>query len=92
MVDIYVGPENTHWILHEKLLYHHSPYFATLLLLQHQLPDDKTLPSKAFFGWLAMLLQCVCSVVAIGAGFLSLGVYDLCIPNSLVNLPPAEAG
>jgi hypothetical protein len=30
MVDIYVGPENTHWILHEKLLCAKSKFFSKI--------------------------------------------------------------
>jgi hypothetical protein len=58
MVDIYVGPENTHWILHEKLLCHHSPYFRRIFYSKTNssktfgLPDDEDLPFKTFVGWL----------------------------------------
>lgn len=30
MVDIYVSPESTHWILHSKLLCHRSPFFRRI--------------------------------------------------------------
>ncbi|KAL8931756.1 MAG: hypothetical protein Q9211_006752, partial [Gyalolechia sp. 1 TL-2023] len=30
LVDIYVGEENSHYPLHEKLLCHHSPYFSRI--------------------------------------------------------------
>lgn len=61
MVDIYVGPENTHWILHEKLLCHHSPFFRkvfyskTLTSSRTQsfgLPEEEDAPFKTFVGWL----------------------------------------
>jgi len=58
MVDIYVGPENTHWILHEKLLCHHSPYFRKIFykkgstITSHGLPEEEDLPFKTFVGWL----------------------------------------
>lgn len=58
MVDLYVGPENTHWILHEKLLCHHSPYFRNIFYKKgstttsHGLPEDEDLPFKTFVGWL----------------------------------------
>ncbi len=61
MVDIYVGPENTHWILHEKLLCHHSPYFRKVFYSktsEHSktqtfgLPDEEDAPFKTFVGWL----------------------------------------
>jgi hypothetical protein len=58
MVDIYVGPENTHWILHEKLLCYHSPFFRNIFLKKgsatktYGLPDDEDAPFKTFVGWL----------------------------------------
>jgi hypothetical protein len=58
MVDLYVGPESTHWILHEKLLCHHSPYFRNIFYKKgssttsHGLPDEEDLPFKTFVGWL----------------------------------------
>ncbi|EUC45209.1 hypothetical protein COCMIDRAFT_96055 [Bipolaris oryzae ATCC 44560] len=61
MVDIYVGPENTHWILHEKLLCHHSPFFRKIFYSKSStssrtqsfgLPDEEDLPFKTFVGWL----------------------------------------
>jgi hypothetical protein len=58
MVDIYVGPENTHWILHEKLLCHHSPYFRKIFYKKgstttsHGLPEEEDFPFKTFVGWL----------------------------------------
>lgn len=58
MVDLYVGPENTHWILHEKLLCHHSPFFRKIFYSKksrptsYKLPDDEDAPFKTFVGWL----------------------------------------
>lgn len=58
MVDIYVGPENTHWILHEKLLCHHSPFFRRIFYSKSNttksfgLPDEEDAPFKTFVGWL----------------------------------------
>lgn len=58
MVDIYVGPENTHWILHEKLLCHHSPFFRKIFYSKERpsksfgLPDEEDAPFKTFVGWL----------------------------------------
>jgi hypothetical protein len=58
MVDLYVGPESTHWILHEKLLCHHSPYFRKIFYKKgssttsHGLPDEEDFPFKTFVGWL----------------------------------------
>ncbi|KAF2003072.1 hypothetical protein P154DRAFT_520422 [Amniculicola lignicola CBS 123094] len=58
MVDLYVGPENTHWILHEKLLCHHSPFFRKVFYNKTHpsktfgLPDEEDGPFKLFVGWL----------------------------------------
>lgn len=58
MVDIYVGTENTHWILHEKLLCYHSPFFRNIFLKKgsttktYGLPDEEDAPFKTFVGWL----------------------------------------
>ncbi|KAH9867707.1 hypothetical protein IAQ61_008301 [Plenodomus lingam] len=61
MVDIYIGPENTHWILHEKLLCHHSPFFRKIFYSKTSshsstqsfgLPDEEDTPFKTFVGWL----------------------------------------
>jgi len=58
MVDIYVGTENTHWILHEKLLCYHSPFFRRIFYSKERpaksfgLPDEEDAPFKAFVGWL----------------------------------------
>lgn len=61
MVDIYVGPDNTHWILHEKLLCHHSPFFRKTFYdsscsesnsKSFGLPDEEDAPFGAFVGWL----------------------------------------
>ncbi|KAF2097107.1 hypothetical protein NA57DRAFT_77362 [Rhizodiscina lignyota] len=61
MVDIYVGSENTHWILHEKLLCARSKYFAKIFYTGSEansksktfgLPDDEDEPFRMFVGWL----------------------------------------
>lgn len=58
MVDIYVGPENTHWILHEKLLCHHSPFFRKIFYgkdnktTSYGLPEEEDPTFKCFVGWL----------------------------------------
>ncbi|KAG9194995.1 btb poz-like protein [Alternaria panax] len=61
MVDIYVGPENTHWILHEKLLCYHSPFFRKIFYSKSNsssrtqsfgLPEEEDAPFKTFVGWL----------------------------------------
>lgn len=58
MVDIYVGEENTHWILHEKLLCHHSPFFRKIFYAKGSttqsfgLPEDDDNAFKTFVGWL----------------------------------------
>ncbi|KAK3705774.1 hypothetical protein LTR37_013081 [Vermiconidia calcicola] len=59
MVDIYVGEENTHWILHEKLLCHRSKFFRNIFYNKkgsknsmYGLPDEGDEPFKLFVGWL----------------------------------------
>lgn len=61
LVDLYVGPENTHWVLHEKLLCHHSPFFRKIFYAKKGgqgrtqafgLPEEEDGPFKAFVGWL----------------------------------------
>ncbi|MCJ1340387.1 hypothetical protein MMC09_005681 [Bachmanniomyces sp. S44760] len=61
MVDIYVGPDATHWILHEKLLCHHSPFFASIFYSKNKnsssskefgMPDLDDQPFELFVGWL----------------------------------------
>lgn len=59
MVDIYVGSENTHWILHEKLLCYRSTFFRNVFYNKEGrknqsfgLPDDDDEPFKLFVGWL----------------------------------------
>lgn len=59
MVDIYVGEENTHWILHEKLLCHRSKFFRNIFYNKegnknhtYGLPDEDDGPFKLFVGWL----------------------------------------
>ena len=59
MVDIYVGLENTHWILHEKLLCHRSRFFRKALISKtgrrnehFALPDEEDHPFKLFVAWL----------------------------------------
>ncbi|KAK5163639.1 uncharacterized protein LTR77_010588 [Saxophila tyrrhenica] len=62
MVDIYVGPDNTHWILHEKLLCHRSKFFREIFYPSkpssssknsaYGLPDENDEPFRLFVGWL----------------------------------------
>lgn len=61
MVDIYVGPENTHWILHEKLLCARSRFFSNVFYTKHSktqgnkvlgLPDEEDSAFRLFVGWL----------------------------------------
>ena len=59
MVDIYVGEENTHWILHEKLLCYRSKFFRNIFHnkkgtknTRYGLPDEEDEPFKLFVGWL----------------------------------------
>ncbi|KAJ9665393.1 hypothetical protein H2201_004470 [Coniosporium apollinis] len=60
LVDIYVGSENTHWILHEKLLCYRSKFFAKIFYSSSEsgsnkvfgLPDEEDEPFRLFVGWL----------------------------------------
>lgn len=58
MVDIYVGQENTHWILHEKLLCYRSKFFNNIFKGKENkdhkfgLPDEEDEPFRLFVGWL----------------------------------------
>ncbi|KAL9637466.1 MAG: hypothetical protein Q9164_002165 [Protoblastenia rupestris] len=61
LVNIYVGPENTHWILHERLLCYHSPFFRRIFYSKESesshsknygFPDSDDLPFELFVGWL----------------------------------------
>ena len=63
MVDIYVGPESTHWPLHERLLCYHSPFFASIFYDEkanshpdenksYGLPDEDDLSFELLVGWL----------------------------------------
>lgn len=61
MVDIYVGSENTHWILHEKLLCYRSKFFQKIFYNDNTessqnksfgLPDEEEEPFQHFVGWL----------------------------------------
>ncbi|KAF2478840.1 hypothetical protein BDY17DRAFT_305925 [Neohortaea acidophila] len=67
MVDIYVGPENTHWVLHEKLLCHRSKHFRDIFYAKKKkstsntanantkvygLPDEEDEPFNLFVAWL----------------------------------------
>ncbi|KAF7504716.1 hypothetical protein GJ744_001785 [Endocarpon pusillum] len=66
IVDIYVGPESTHWPIHEKLLCYHSPFFASIFYndkdkksnsrssssKSYGLPDDDDHPFELLVGWL----------------------------------------
>lgn len=65
MVDIYVGNENTHWVLHEKLLCAKSKFFSKIFWDNHKvsksqhtgnksfgLPEEEDEPFKMFVGWL----------------------------------------
>ena len=60
-MNIYVGSENTHWILHERLLCYHSPFFAKIFYSKENeaahsknygFPDADDAPFELFVGWL----------------------------------------
>lgn len=61
MVDIYVGPENTHFNMHEKLLCYNSTFFSKIFYNSNKkeaqtkdlgLPDEDEKPFTMFVGWL----------------------------------------
>jgi hypothetical protein len=61
LVDIYVGTENTHWVLHERLLCHRSKFFSSIFYKKGAtpqsnktfgLPDEDDAPFRLFVGWL----------------------------------------
>ncbi|KAI4171198.1 MAG: hypothetical protein LQ343_004404 [Gyalolechia ehrenbergii] len=61
LVDIYVGEENSHYPLHEKLLCHHSPFFARIFYTKSSsssrtkefgLPEVSDEVFALFVGWL----------------------------------------
>jgi hypothetical protein len=61
MVDIYVGSENTHWVLHEKLLCSRSQFFSKIFYTKSSrsggnkafgLPDEEDESFRLFVGWL----------------------------------------
>jgi len=65
MVDIYVGTDNTHWVLHEKLLCSRSKFFSKIFWdnqkftrSQHSgnksfgFPEEDDEPFRMFVGWL----------------------------------------
>ncbi|KAL8981038.1 MAG: hypothetical protein Q9177_005700 [Variospora cf. flavescens] len=61
LVDIYVGEENSHYPLHEKLLCHHSPFFASIFYNKSNsssrtkefgLPEVEDAAFALFVGWL----------------------------------------
>lgn len=58
MADIYVGPDSQHWILHEKLLCHHSPVLRSHFYKKGSpsstfgLPEESEEAFKLLVGWL----------------------------------------
>lgn len=66
MVSIYVGPENTHWYIHERLLCYYSPFFADIFYADDKdaekqkaqkskaygLQDEEDLAFEMLVGWL----------------------------------------
>jgi len=57
LASVYVGPESTHWTLHEKLLCHWSPFFRRHFYSPANnkslgLPDADNEPFELFVGWL----------------------------------------
>lgn len=66
MVSIYVGPENTHWYIHERLLCYYSPFFSDIFYAEDKnpeqakaqrnkaygIPDQEDLAFEMLVGWL----------------------------------------
>ncbi|KIV99148.1 uncharacterized protein PV09_09178 [Verruconis gallopava] len=61
LVDVYVGSNNTHWVLHEKLLCYRSTFFSSIFYKKGAtsssskifgLPDEEDAPFRLFVGWL----------------------------------------
>lgn len=61
MVDIYVGENNSRWVVHEKLLCHRSNFFRRIFTgekgkpsrdKEYSLPDEDNEPFQQFVGWL----------------------------------------
>jgi BTB/POZ domain len=65
IADIYVGPESTHWPIHERLLCYHSPFFTSLFDSDdkdpakkkdgnhsYRLPDEDDYSFELLVGWL----------------------------------------
>ena len=49
MVSIYVGSENTHWYVHERLLCYYSPFFADIFYADDKSPEkQKARRNKAY--------------------------------------------
>ncbi|ETN46408.1 uncharacterized protein HMPREF1541_00592 [Cyphellophora europaea CBS 101466] len=48
IVDIYVGSESEHWPLHERLLCHHSPFFAKVFYAEDKDPSKKSRGQKSY--------------------------------------------
>lgn len=65
LVDIYVGPDSTHWTIHERLLCYYSPFFASIFYADDKneekkkrgnksygLPEEDDYPFELLVGWL----------------------------------------
>ncbi|KIX99552.1 uncharacterized protein Z520_05128 [Fonsecaea multimorphosa CBS 102226] len=67
LVDVYVGPDSTHWSLHEELLCYHSPFFSSVFRGEegknegkkksqedktYNLTDEDAYPFELLVGWL----------------------------------------
>lgn len=50
MVSIYVGPENTHWYIHERLLCYYSPFFADIFYADDKNPETQKAQKKKAYG------------------------------------------
>lgn len=48
LVDIYVGPESTHWSIHERLLCYHSPFFSSIFYADDKTEEKKNRGNKSY--------------------------------------------
>lgn len=50
MVHIYVGPENTHWYIHERLLCYYSKFFSEIFYASDKNPENQKARSNKAYG------------------------------------------
>ncbi|KAK5088120.1 hypothetical protein LTR05_002337 [Lithohypha guttulata] len=50
MVNIYVGSENTHWYIHERLLCYYSPFFSEIFYADDKNPEKRKAQRTKAYG------------------------------------------